>query len=283
LRRVVVRAAVESAPDSRRASVGACPGFSATVCESRSPVFAVSSTPTDAPTHLCAKSADSGSSTVAAEPVWPAFARLEVMVQAPDSRWALTTTGQQEFNCTDSHLWRCQRCECWWDWEKAVCPFCQGKRGESFRCLAPSKPEAALDLLMRVIEAQSPGMLCSLLSLDSDGLHVRHAAAPNLPFSYLTAIDGAAIGPRAGSCGTAAFRRESVVVEDIAADPLWEDYRTLALQHGLRACWSTPVFRNNGRVLGVFALYSRKPARPTPAHAQLIQTATHSAAPLLMS
>src|SRR5262249_27833113 len=86
-----------------------------------------------------------------------------------------------------------------------------------------------------------PTSPASILLLGPDGLRLRHGAAPSLPKSYVDAIDGASIGPVAGSCGTAAYRNEPVIVGDIAADPLWADYRDLALPHGLRACWSTPV------------------------------------------
>jgi PAS domain S-box-containing protein len=135
-----------------------------------------------------------------------------------------------------------------------------------------------LDFLLRATEAQSQGMLCSILLLDRDGVHVRHGAAPSLPESFIRAVDGKPIGPRAGSCGTAAFRRAPVIVNDIEHDSLWEDYRDLALQHGLRACWSTPIFDAQNCVLGTFALYFRSPTHPTPWHFELIEQATHSAA-----
>jgi len=135
-----------------------------------------------------------------------------------------------------------------------------------------------LDRLLRVIETQCPGMLCSILLLDADGAHVRHGAAPSLPDSFNRAVDGQPIGPCAGSCGTAAFRREPVIVEDIATDPLWDDYRAVALAHDLRACWSIPIVDAERRVLGTFALYFRAPGRPTPFHWQLIEVSTHAAA-----
>ena len=135
-----------------------------------------------------------------------------------------------------------------------------------------------LAALAGVIEAQSPEMLCSVLLLDADGVHLRHGAGPSLPDAYNRAIDGAPIGPNVGSCGTAAFRREAVFVEDIANDPLWADYRGLALPLGLRACWSTPIFDAQRRLLGTFAIYYREPARPTPRHLQLIDVGTHIAA-----
>ena len=102
-------------------------------------------------------------------------------------------------------------------------------RGESLR--------QVLDTLLRVIQLQSSGMLASILLLDPDGIHVRHGAAPDLPEDYVRAVDGLAIGPQAGSCGTAAFTRKAVVVGDIATDPLWNDYRAMALKHDLRTCW----------------------------------------------
>jgi two-component system, cell cycle sensor histidine kinase and response regulator CckA len=135
-----------------------------------------------------------------------------------------------------------------------------------------------LDFLLRSIEAQFPGMLASILLLDEDGVHVRHGAAPSLPEAYVRAVDGESIGPQAGSCGTAAYRGEPVIVEDIATDPLWMDYRELALSHGLRACWSTPIFDGQKRVLGTFALYFRVPMGPTKQHRQVIELTTYTVA-----
>jgi len=134
------------------------------------------------------------------------------------------------------------------------------------------------NFLLRFVEAQYPGMLGSILLLDADGVHVRHAAAPSLPESFIRATDGQTIGPSAGSCGTAAFRREPVIVEDIATDPLWEEYRDFALKHDLRACWSVPIFDEQDRVLGTFALYFRTPGRPTGMHWLLIEAITQTAA-----
>ena len=136
----------------------------------------------------------------------------------------------------------------------------------------------ALTILLQSIEAFAPGMLCSVVLLDEDGVHVRHGAAPSLPDAFNRAVDGQPIGPRAGSCGTAAFRREPVFVEDIATDPLWADYRELALAHGLRACWSTPIFDAQQRVLGTFAIYYREPGQPSALHRRCIELATGLAA-----
>lgn len=138
-------------------------------------------------------------------------------------------------------------------------------------------PES-LTALVRVIEANVPDMLGSILLLDKAGLHLCHGAAPSLPPEYVNAIDGKAIGPNAGSCGTAAYLKEPVIVEDIATDPRWQDYREFALSHGLRACWSSPIFDDQHRVVGTFAMYYRDPSLPKPEHLRLIETTTHIAA-----
>jgi PAS domain S-box-containing protein len=120
-----------------------------------------------------------------------------------------------------------------------------------------------LDALCRLFEELVDESVSSILLLDPARCLLRHGAAPNLPTNYTRAIDGLAIGPSAGSCGTAAYRREPVIVSDIATDPLWADYRDLALSHGLRACWSTPILAPDGRALGTFATYYREPRSPT--------------------
>jgi diguanylate cyclase (GGDEF)-like protein/PAS domain S-box-containing protein len=135
----------------------------------------------------------------------------------------------------------------------------------------------SLRQLVLTMESQSPGMLCSILLLNTDGAHLRTAAAPNLPEAYTRAIDGVPIGPAVGSCGTAAWRGEQVVVADIAADPLWEDYRDLAARHGLRACWSSPILGRDGTLLGTFANYFRVPREPSSPEIELATAATHIA------
>lgn len=128
--------------------------------------------------------------------------------------------------------------------------------------IANGQPLArVLESIVRAYEAQHPDALCSVLLL-RDG-HMYHGAAPHLPRHFLKAIDGAPIGPEAGSCGTAAWRGERVVVTDIATDPLWESYAALALPHGLLACWSTPILARDGVVLGTFAVYHGESRAPT--------------------
>lgn len=144
--------------------------------------------------------------------------------------------------------------------------------------IAANKPlNEILEKLVLLIEAQAPDMLCSVLLLSEDGNHIRHGAAPSLPKDYVKAIDGEPIGPKHGSCGTAMHRGEPVVVKDILADPLWEDYRELAEPTGLRACWSTPILSGRGKVLGSFAMYYRDPRTPTGDEAGLTEVATRIA------
>src|SRR5437899_2176094 len=137
--------------------------------------------------------------------------------------------------------------------------------------------EEILENLVRVVEAQFAGLLCSVLLLDKDGKHARHGAAPSLPEAYSKAIDGLCIGPKAGSCGTAMYRREPVVVTDILQDPLWEPYRDVAEPYGFRACWSTPILAHSGQALGSFAMYYREPRGPSPAEMRALEMATHLA------
>ena len=132
---------------------------------------------------------------------------------------------------------------------------------------------AILDAVCQLVEEQLPDVISSVLLLDGDRLW--HGGAPSLPKSYNGAIDGLVIGPSEGSCGTAAYRGEPVIVSDIATDPLWAKYRDLALSHSLRACWSTPILSSENKVLGTFAMYYREPRSPTSQDLGLIELATH--------
>src|SRR5438552_10563832 len=135
-----------------------------------------------------------------------------------------------------------------------------------------------LDGICRLVEEISSGSLCSILLLDANGGRFWHGAAPSLPRSYTSAFDGRAIGPETGPCGRATYFRKPVIVCDIATDLLGDGYRDLALAHGLQACWSTPIFSSEGKVLGSFAVLSREPRSPTPQHERIIAQVTHLAA-----
>ncbi len=134
-----------------------------------------------------------------------------------------------------------------------------------------------LDNLCRLVEEQSSGVLASILLMDPNGKQLRHGAAPNLPKAYNDAIDGLVIGNSEGSCGTAAYRAEQVIVSDIATDLLWADFRELALAHSLRACWSTPIFSTEHNVIGTFAMYYREPRSPSPREQDTIKHVTYLA------
>ncbi|WP_345810974.1 EAL domain-containing protein [Paraburkholderia sp. PREW-6R] len=125
-------------------------------------------------------------------------------------------------------------------------------------------PELLDEICRRAEALIGGGASCSILLLDADGRHMRVGGAPSLPAHFSAAIDGVAIGPGVGSCGTALYERRLVVVEDIETDPLWAEYRHLALPVGLRACWSVPFENDAGVLLGAFAVYHRMPRRPDP-------------------
>ncbi|MEM5457246.1 EAL domain-containing protein [Paraburkholderia phytofirmans] len=137
-------------------------------------------------------------------------------------------------------------------------------------------PELLDEVCRRAEALLGEGASCSILLLDPDGVHTRVGGAPSLPAHFSAAIDGAAIGPRVGSCGTAMYERRLVVVEDIETDPLWADFRHLALPLGLRACWSVPFENDSGVVLGAFAVYYRVPRRPSAEEEAMLRDIGHS-------
>lgn len=132
--------------------------------------------------------------------------------------------------------------------------------------------------LCLIAEAIAPEMRASVLIMSEDRKHLLTGAAPSLPAEYSRFVNGLTIGPKVGSCGTAAFRESSVIVEDIETDPLWEDFRAEACRYQLRACWSTPIFNAARHVMGTLAFYYPTPRRPTERERRIIETATHTAA-----
>jgi formate hydrogenlyase transcriptional activator len=134
-----------------------------------------------------------------------------------------------------------------------------------------------LTSITRLIEAHSEGMLCSILLLDEDGLHLRYGVAANLPEAYWAATDGECIGPNVGSCGAAAYLRQPVFISDILSHPNWARFRSVVLQSGLRAAWSTPIMSQDGKVLGTFCMYYREVRHPGTHDIQLIDYASRIA------
>ncbi len=138
--------------------------------------------------------------------------------------------------------------------------------------------EESLEAIVAAIEHQLPGAVCSVLLL-RDGRSLHHGAGRQLPLAYRDAIDGVAIGPGQGSCGTAAFTGEPVIATDVATDERWVDFRDVALEHGLRSCWSTPIVAaDGGDMLGTFAVYKRTVWRPDSAAIRLVNRFTYLAA-----
>jgi PAS domain S-box-containing protein len=128
------------------------------------------------------------------------------------------------------------------------------------------------------METLLPHSLCSILLLDETGTRLVHGVAPSLPEEYIQAINGIEVGPGVGSCGTAAYLGETVIVADIEEDPLWANFRQLAKVHGLRTCWSFPIKSSQGAVLGTYALYYTNPKHPTQHELALVDSAAHLAA-----
>ena len=151
-------------------------------------------------------------------------------------------------------------------------------RVEVLELIASGAPvKDILDKLIHLAEHKAPGIAGSILLLEPDGLHLRHTSAPGLPESYLKAINGVRIGPSAGSCGTAAFRGERVIVSDIRTDPLWDEFRALVTPYGYKSCWSTPILSQQGSVLGVFAMYSKTAREPSAAELGVMDITVHFA------
>lgn len=134
-----------------------------------------------------------------------------------------------------------------------------------------------LDSLVLLIEEEKLGTIGSILLLSDDGQRLLTGAAPNLPDSYNEAINGIEIGEGVGSCGTAAFRGERVIVEDISTHPYWEPFKALPLAAGLQACWSEPIKNSENRVLGTFAMYYDTEKSPTEMDLVLIREAARLA------
>ena len=138
------------------------------------------------------------------------------------------------------------------------------------------------DQLCRRVEAIAPDVVCSLLHVDADRL-IHPLGAPSLPEDYSRSLDGVAIGPNAGSCGTAAYLGEAVLAEDIDTDPRWQlfkagPFKTGPLEAGLRACWSTPIKAKDGRVIGTFAFYFREHRGPSRWHQRIVEACVHLSA-----
>jgi len=137
--------------------------------------------------------------------------------------------------------------------------------------------ESILDGVCRMVEGIFRDSFVSIMLMNPDDHRLWYAAAGSLPPAYTEALNGLEVGPSQGSCGAAAYRNAPVIVDDVATDPLWAQYRDVAAQFGLRSCWSTPIRSADGRVVGTFAVLSRQPGTPTPHHQRVVAEVTHLA------
>ena len=154
----------------------------------------------------------------------------------------------------------------------------QQRREVMERLLQGERLSVILESIALSIEQERPGVLCSILLLDETNQHLLMGAAPSLPAEYNAGVHGLRIGDGVGSCGTAAFLGQRVVVDDIQQHPYWVDFRELAIQAGLGACWSEPIWGSHQKLLGTFAIYQRHPASPSNADIELIQHAARLSA-----
>jgi formate hydrogenlyase transcriptional activator len=140
--------------------------------------------------------------------------------------------------------------------------------------------ESILEALCRVVEQTASGSCCSVLLIDPNGVKIQQAVAPSLPSSYNERFQGIPLDREGGPCTEAARHKTQVIVSDVARDTQWDRYgwRTAALAHGLKACWSTTIVASNGLVLGTFAIYWREPRSPTKHDEKIIEQMTHLAA-----
>jgi formate hydrogenlyase transcriptional activator len=128
--------------------------------------------------------------------------------------------------------------------------------------------------IAELVESQAGGMLCTIWLADEDGRQLHCAAAPSLP-GFSAHVGTMAVCPKGASCGTAIYRRESVYVNDILTDPIWEDYRDRLLPYGIRSVWSRPLFTSQGKALGTFSINYREPRSPGANELRLIENASH--------
>jgi formate hydrogenlyase transcriptional activator len=134
-----------------------------------------------------------------------------------------------------------------------------------------------LEDLCDTIDTQAGNVISAVMLMDTDGMRLWPAAGPRLPKGWIEAITPLTIGPDIGSCGSAAFLKQRMIVSDIANNPLWADYRDLALSYGLRAAWSQPLLSKNDQVLGTFGMYYPEPRIPSETDLRLIEGAGHIA------
>ncbi len=140
-----------------------------------------------------------------------------------------------------------------------------------------NKLSKILDKIVKLAEKRNSSSMCSILLLDKSKKHLLKGSAPSLPTFYNNAINGVKIGEKIGSCGSAAFKKERVIVEDINKHENWQAYLELTRKANLHACWSEPIFSSNNEILGTFAIYNNKPKAPSNFELKSINAYAHLA------
>ncbi len=148
----------------------------------------------------------------------------------------------------------------------------QGQRDILASIIKSTPLNEIFELIIKSVEREEMGWLCSILLLDEDGKHLQSGAAPSLPDFYNQAIDGLEIGEKVGSCGAAAYLKKRVIAEDLLTHPNWIPFRELTQRAGLRSCWSEPILGDEGKVLGTFAMYNREPHTPQNEEIELLKS-----------
>ncbi len=134
-----------------------------------------------------------------------------------------------------------------------------------------------LNALTAAIERMAPDCFCTVLLLDEEGKHLWEGSGGSLPPAYMQAVNGLEIGPEVGACGSAAFRNETTIIEDIANDHRFGAAKDFVLSFGLRACWSVPIRDSKQKVLGTFAMYHKQPAKPRDRDLRVVEAGAHLA------
>ncbi len=154
----------------------------------------------------------------------------------------------------------------------------QSSRGRTLELLAAGAPlPRVLESIVTLVEEELPEARCSVALLDRGGKNLGTVIAPRLPAFYNAAVEGLAIGPGVGSCGTAASTGKRVIVEDVRTHPAWAPFRELTARADLAACWSEPILSSEGKVLGTYALYHRTRHQPGEHELRVVEQAAHLA------
>lgn len=138
--------------------------------------------------------------------------------------------------------------------------------------------QKVLDKIVYLAEKRNPEITCSILLLDETKQHLFTGSAPSLPEFYNDAINGIKIGEKVGSCASAAYKKQRVIIENINTHENWKDFLDLTKKANLHACWSQPIISSQNEILGTFAIYNNVIKTPNTFMLNLIETYANIAA-----